>query len=106
MKYIALPQRPKLQHLRAWRQYRLMSQFDLHIKTGVAINTISHIEQLHQTPAWSTITVLAHGLDITKEQLVYEAPPPPREEWAEVKTFHNGGRKKNTYDGRKENENR
>lgn len=92
MTYVPAPKRPKLQHLRAWRQYRLMSQFDLTVRSGISITTISHVEDQHYAPQWATIDLLAKGLDITKEQLVYEAPPETSATWVEKKAV--GGRKK------------
>lgn len=84
--------RPKLQHLRAWREYRLLSQFRLHILSGVSVYTISHVEAQDWAPQWGVIQALADGLGITKEQLVYEAPPPqPLVTWEEKPTNHKGG---------------
>lgn len=94
MAYVPQPKRPKLIHLRAWRQYRLMGQFDLSVQTGINISVISHLERQDHTPQWRTIDRLAKALDITRQQLVYEAPPEAPGEWEEKPTSHKGGRRR------------
>jgi transcriptional regulator with XRE-family HTH domain len=64
-----------LPYLKAWRLYRFMSQSELKDKTGIAISTISYLENGREQANTRTIGKLAEALGITREQLVRERPP-------------------------------
>ena len=63
-----------LPHLREWREHRLMSQAEVKDKTGLAIATISNLENGKAEATYGTIAKLAEALGISREQLVREKP--------------------------------
>ena len=60
-------------HLREWRQSRGMSQAELAEATGLAISTLSHIENQHYGPQMVTLRTLAKALGVATSQL-YTVP--------------------------------
>lgn len=63
-----------MKHLRAWRQWKGMSQDALKEKSGVAISTISKLETGERTANYKTAGTLARALGITMEQLLHVDP--------------------------------
>lgn len=66
-----------LEHLRAWRVRRGLSQADLSKRAEVTKATISALENGRGTANWLTVAKLADGLGLTSEQLLHEAPGQP-----------------------------
>jgi transcriptional regulator with XRE-family HTH domain len=63
----------KLQYLRAWREWRGISQEELKELSGVTAATISRIE--NGAPArFETIGKLSTALQISREQLLHSEP--------------------------------
>lgn len=63
----------KLPYLRAWREWRGISQEELKALSGVTVATISRIE--NGSPArFETIGKLSTALQITREQLLHTEP--------------------------------
>jgi transcriptional regulator with XRE-family HTH domain len=61
--------------LRAWRVDRLISQDELCAKTGIAKSTLSKLENARNEANLATVGKIADALGLTRQQLVYEAPP-------------------------------
>jgi transcriptional regulator with XRE-family HTH domain len=74
-KYAARPWGIATPHLRAWREYRVLTQLELSGRSGVSNSLISRIEAGKKRPGPTTIGKLAEVLGITREQLVHEQPP-------------------------------
>lgn len=76
-----------LPYLRAWREYRGLSQRELGQRAAITEgpraergahvggSTIARIETGAQRAKWATVGVLARALGITREQLMREEPP-------------------------------
>lgn len=62
-------------HLRAWREFRVLTQLELAGRSGVSNSLISRIEKGTKRPGPTSIGKLADALGITREQLVHEQPP-------------------------------
>jgi transcriptional regulator with XRE-family HTH domain len=60
--------------LRAWRDYRVMTQQELADRAGVSRRTVAAIESGKVRPHPSTVRALAAALQLTPEQL--RQPPP------------------------------
>jgi len=64
-----------LPYLRQWREYRLMTRGELAAAAGMSESTVVKLENQTQAARISTIAKLAAALKVTREQLVWEAPP-------------------------------
>ena len=62
-----------LEHLRAWRRYRTISQSDLGRAAGLTLCCVNRIEN-GKGASYATIRTLAAALHITVEALRYEHP--------------------------------
>jgi transcriptional regulator with XRE-family HTH domain len=69
------PMAVSLPYLKAWRQYKLMSQTELRDRSGVTVSSISVLENGKSQANTRTVGKLAEALGITREQLVRERPP-------------------------------
>jgi DNA-binding XRE family transcriptional regulator len=63
-----------LTYLRAWREWRVMSQAELARRAKVSKATVARIEG-GQPAVFVTTDKLAKALEVTREQLVREGPP-------------------------------
>lgn len=61
----------KNEHLRAMRKRRGLTQEDLAARTGIAVETISRLENDRECPRSSTVRVLCLALEATPEELGY-----------------------------------
>ncbi len=61
-------------NLRAWRQWRGLSQAELAQRAGVRGPTVSDTENGKTAASYTTIGKLAGALGITREQLLHEQP--------------------------------
>lgn len=66
--------RSGLLHLRAWREWRGLSQRELAARAHVSYTTISRLETGAERANWATLAKLAHGLGISREILLHEEP--------------------------------
>ena len=66
--------RYRLDHLRAWREHKEMSQADLALRAGVGRVTITRLEAQRTEANGVTVAKLARGLDITRDELFTEPP--------------------------------
>jgi ribosome-binding protein aMBF1 (putative translation factor) len=62
-----------LTYLRAWREWRVMSQAELARRAKVSKVTVARIEG-GQPAVYQTVEKLAKALDVTREQLVRREP--------------------------------
>lgn len=69
--------RIRLDHLREWRHFCLLSQDELAESSGVAKSTISNLENGNHSANLATVGRLARGLGITRQALL--SPPPEAE---------------------------
>ncbi len=63
-----------LEHLRAWRVWKGLSQAELAKIAGVAKATITNLETGKTTANFTTVGKLAKALVISREQLLHEEP--------------------------------
>jgi transcriptional regulator with XRE-family HTH domain len=66
--------RYRLQHLRAWREFRELSQADLAEASGVGKATIARLEGEKNEANGTTVNKLARGLVISRDMLLNEDP--------------------------------
>jgi len=69
------------ERLRAWREYRALSQDQMEKRTGFSRHYISRLENGHVTPTLSTLNRFARAFEVPVFHLVYEesdAYPPRR----------------------------
>jgi transcriptional regulator with XRE-family HTH domain len=62
-------------HLEAWRRWRVLSQRELAVRSGLSSGYLSRLEAGCKRAAPATIGRLADALDISREQLVRHQPP-------------------------------
>lgn len=64
-----------LEHLRAWRMVRLLTQQELADRAGLSISTVVRIEATLGLANLATVRALAWALGITPERLAFGGPP-------------------------------
>ena len=64
-----------LTHLRAWREFRVLSQAELAEKAGVSRSTVLLIEKGESSVNPATVGRLAAALGVSRETLAHKAPP-------------------------------
>ncbi len=69
-----------LPHLRAWREWRGLSQRELAAIAGVTFSTVATIETGKHRAVPSTVQKLARGLRIGVDELLHVAPAESRRE--------------------------
>lgn len=75
--FLAGPQpHPQLQHLRGWRKWRGYTQAELAQRAGIAVATVSKLENCRRTAKYVTVRKLAEALSITPERLLHKRPTP------------------------------
>ena len=70
---MAAPKGTTLPHVRAWRERRWLTQEKLANKAGVKVRTVQYAEH-GGTVSARTIWALADALEVTPDQLCFEAP--------------------------------
>jgi len=64
------------ERLRAWREYKALSQVDMEKRTGLFRYHISRVENGHTIPTLETLTRFARALEVPVFHLVYEENDP------------------------------
>jgi transcriptional regulator with XRE-family HTH domain len=64
------------ERLRAWREYKALSQADMEKRTGLFRYHISRVENGHTIPTLETLTRFARALEVPVFHLVYEEDDP------------------------------
>ena len=65
-----IPPQQLAQKLRHYRKTKRMSQFDLEVKTGIQLGTVSRIENCIVNPTKETIIRLAYGLELSIHEVI------------------------------------
>jgi transcriptional regulator with XRE-family HTH domain len=69
-----MPKGLPLPYLRAWRQWRGLSQAELATRAGIWRPTVTTVENGKTAATYATIGKLAEALDISREALLHDQP--------------------------------